>query len=797
MVSVFTFGVKKWQELDTDFFYAGPDLGITYSKTATTFKVWAPLAERVRLAIYQDGDIASADPGITYEMERGPQGTWVKTLTWDLHGLFYTYKVTHHGQETETPDPYAVAAGVNGDRSAVVDLAATNPPGWMDDARPPFSGRPTDAVIYELHIRDLSMHETSGIIHKGKYLQFKEEGCRGPGGVTTGVDHLKELGVTHLHLLPTYDYASINEKTLEKQEFNWGYDPKNYNVPEGSYATDPYDPVTRIREYKEMILALHRSGIRVIFDAVYNHTFHNYDSIFHRLVPGYYYRMAADGSFLDGTGCGNETASERRMMRKFIVDSVKYWVTEYHLDGFRFDLMGIHDLETMREIKEVLAGIDQGIIIFGEGWDLGHLPRVQRAIQPHAHKLPGIGFFNDHFRDNLKGPWDNDREHGFIDGRPHMELEVMQGVAGSIFYNPVVKDYNLQPGQSINYLANHDNQTLWDKLTAANPDLDVEKRKLRHKLGAAILFTAQGVPYLQAGMDFLRTKRGEHNTYRSPDYINALDWGRKLANLDVFHYVKGLIALRRRHPAFRLASAELIRKSISFLPAPRNTVAYLIKDAPKGERWRNILVIYNANPYPVTLKIPKAAWYRVLSGDEIHLEPTEKVKLKEVTVDGVRAAIFYTPDQVVADDLFSKAGIIKTRVNSNIFLTPFGQIAAETMVKLAGDTFYLPFRGLATAIGFRVAVDTADYLEVVNEPVRIGMQKTHFQVEINGEVKNGQGRIWMDEGQLMIGDDLAEEVLGVRIFADFRRYQEDGQRADYFQPDLYILYPDKAEQGQA
>lgn len=790
-MSISTLGQKSLQRLDTDFFYAGNDLGITYSKTATTFRVWAPLAERACLIIYQDGDIASTDPGVTYEMEKGPQGTWVKTLTRDLHGLFYTYRVTNNGQETEAPDPYAVAVGVNGDRSAVVDLAATNPPGWAEEARPPFSGRMTDAVIYELHLRDLSMHKTSGIIHKGKYLQFKEEGRKGPGGVTTGVDHLKELGVTHLHLLPTYDFTSINEKTLEKQEFNWGYDPKNYNVPEGSYATDPYDPVVRIWEYKEMIQALHRSGIRVIFDAVYNHTFHNYDSIFHRIVPGYYYRMAADGSFLDGSGCGNETASERRMMRKFMVDSVKYWVNEYHIDGFRFDLMGIHDVETMQEIREALTGIDQGIIIFGEGWDLGNLPREQRAIQPHAHKLPGIGFFNDHFRDNLKGPWDNDREHGFIDGRSHMELEVMQGVAGSIFYNPVVKDYNAQPGQALNYLANHDNQTLWDKLTVANPDLDEGKRKLQHKLGAAILLTAQGVPYLQAGMDFLRTKRGEHNSYRSPDYINALDWGRKLANVEVFNYVKGLIALRRRHPAFRLTSAELIRKSISFLPAPRNTVAYIIKDAPQGERWRNILVIYNANPQPVTVEIPEASWYTVLSGDEVRLEPTEKLELEQVTVDGVSSTILYTQDQVAADDLFSKAEIIKTRVNSSIFLTPSGQIPAETKVKLEGDTFYLPFKGLAAATGFRVATDTVDYLEVVNERARIGINRGHFQVEVNGQVKNGQGKIRIDDGHLIIGDDLAEEVLGVRILADFRRYREDGRREDYFQPDLYIL--NKAE----
>jgi pullulanase len=417
---VFPVNQRDLQRIDTDFFYTGDDLGITYSKTETTFRIWAPLATRVVLIIYKHGDVASADPGVTYEMERSVKGTWVKTLSGDLHGIFYTYKVTHQGQEVEAPDPYAVAVGINGDRSAVVNLAATNPPGWVEDRRPPFSGRMTEAVIYELHIRDLSMHETSGIINKGKYLQFKETGRRGPGGVTTGIDHLKELGITHLHLLPTYDFASIDEKTLEKQEFNWGYDPKNYNTPEGSYATDPYDPVVRIQEYKEMIQILHQNGIRVIFDAVYNHTFHNYDSIFHRIVPGYYYRMTEDGAFLDGTGCGNETASERRMMRKFMVDSIKYWVNEYHIDGFRFDLMGIHDLETMREIRKAVDRIDQGIILFGEGWDMGHLPHRQRAIQPHAHQMPEIGFFNDHFRDNLKGPWNNDREHGFIDGRAHM-----------------------------------------------------------------------------------------------------------------------------------------------------------------------------------------------------------------------------------------------------------------------------------------------------------------------------------------------------------------------------------------
>ena len=784
---VFAANQKDLQRLDTDFFYTGDDLGITYNKTATTFRVWAPLAARVVLVIYQHGDVALADPGVTYEMERSVQGTWVKTLSGDLHGVFYTYKVTNHGQEVEAPDPYAVAVGINGDRSAVVNLAATNPQGWVEEKRPPFSGQMTEAVIYELHIRDLSMHETSGIINKGKYLQFKETGRRGPGGVSTGIDHLKELGITHLHLLPTYDFASINEKTLEKQEFNWGYDPKNYNTPEGSYATDPYDPVVRIKEYKEMIQALHQNGIRVIFDAVYNHTFHNYDSVFHRIVPGYYYRMTENGSFLDGTGCGNETASERRMMRKFMVDSIKYWVNEYHIDGFRFDLMGIHDLETMREIRKAVDRIDEGIIIYGEGWDMGHLPHKQRAIQPHAHKMPGIGFFNDHFRDNLKGPWNNDREHGFIDGRLHMELEVMQGVAGSIFYNSAVKDYNAEPGQSLNYLANHDNQTLWDKLSAANPDLDDERKILQHKLGAAIVLTAQGVPYLQAGMDFLRTKRGEHNSYRSPDYINALDWGRKLENLEVFNYIRGLIALRRRHPAFRLTSAELIRKSILFLPAPRNTVVYLIKEAPQGERWRNILVIYNANPEQIELDIPEASWYMVLRGDEINLGPTERHKFSRIAVDGVRTTILYTQEQVVVEDLFTKTEIIKTRVNSDLFLLTSKEIRAESQVRLEGDTFYLPFKGLAEATGARVEVDTIDYLQVVSERAKIGINKGHFQIEVNGQVKNGQGKMGIDDGNLMITDDLAEEVFGVRILADFRRYQEDWQRADFFQPDLYIL----------
>ncbi|MCX7710277.1 MAG: type I pullulanase [Clostridia bacterium] len=778
------------KEFHEAYYYDGNDLGCTYSKEETSFRVWAPLAEKAALVLYRYGDACSGEEGISYEMKRDVKGTWCITLEGDRKGLYYTYKVTNHGVEEEAADPYAKACGVNGDRSAVVDLSLTDPDGWLQDRLPSFTGI-EDAIIYELHIRDLAMDPNSGIRNIGKYIEFLEEGTKGPDGIATGVDHLKELGITHLHILPTYDFGSIDEKTLYKNNFNWGYDPKNYNIPEGSYATDPYDPATRIREFKQMVQALHKHGIRIVFDGVYNHTHENIKSWFHKIVPGYYYRMTSDGWFHNGSGCGNETASERSMFRKYMIDSVKYWAREYHIDGFRFDLMGLHDIDTMNEIRKELSKINPGILLFGEGWDLGNLTRECRAIQAHADRMPGIGFFNDNVRDNLKGPWSYAGGHGFVDGEKNFELEVMAAVTGSITYNEVVKDYNLHPGQSINYIANHDNHTLWDKLTAANSNVSEDVLKKMHKLAHAIILTCQGVAYLHAGEDFLRTKGGNSNSFSAPDSINALDWSRKAEHLDVFTYFKGLIRLRKEHPGFRMNLAEMVRSSISFINSPRNTVAYVIKGHANGDQWKNIFVMYNANPFPVTADIPQASWNIVADGERAGIDTIGVAGDQMLNVGPLSAMVMYTQDNIEVEDLFENKKVIKTRVNSDVFFTSEGSVAAEERVMIRDQRIYLPLMGLLKAMESSFEITgSQEVLLITNrkagQTVQISMSEGKFRT---GEKEANLGNDLIDVyGKLMVSRDFAEDFLNTKVLADFRRYQENTYRAEYHEPDVYILY---------
>ncbi|MCX7920502.1 MAG: type I pullulanase [Clostridia bacterium] len=778
------------KEFEDAYVYEGDDLGITYSKDKTSFRLWAPLAEKVVLMTYKDGDPDSKEAGTPYEMKKDVKGTWVATVNGDLNGTFYTYKVTNYGTEIEAGDPYAIAVGVNGDRSAVVDISTTNPEGWDKDKRPAFSGNPTDAVVYELHIRDLSMHKDSGIKNKGKYVQFTEEGTKGPKGVTTGIDHLKELGITHLHLLPSYDYASIDEKTLDKNNFNWGYDPENYNVPEGGYSTDPYKPEVRIKEYKQMVQALHKNGIRVIFDAVYNHTFDNFTAKLHRIVPGYYYRMAEDGTFLNGTGVNSETASERKMFHKYMVKSFSYWVKEYHIDGFRVDLMGIHDQNTMNEVRKALTEIDPTIMIFGEGWDMGNLPRDQRAIQPFAEKMPGIGFFNDNVRDNLKGSYADETDHGYIDGRRNAELDVIQGVAGGIRYSDIVKDYNFAPGQSMNYVANHDNNTLWDKLLAANPKASTEDLKKMHKLANTVVFTSQGVSYLHAGEEFLRTKGGDENSFVSPDSVNQFDWERKAENLDTVEYYKGLIELRKTHPAFRMPTVDLIKQNLSFVSAPRNTVAFVLKNNANGDSWKNIFVAYNSNKTPVTVKVPTASWNVVVKDGKAGVATLETVNTSSVTVDSMSAIVMYTDSTVIVDDMFATAKVVKTQVGSDKLITANGEVTAEEKLSLEKGTIYLPAKAVAQAIGARVKEDKEKYLEIKNGKKTIKINLKDLTFKVNGVGLAAKYDIKLKDGKLMVSREFVEDVLNVKVFADASRYNENTarDRAESSQPDIYILY---------
>ncbi|MCX8130519.1 MAG: type I pullulanase [Clostridia bacterium] len=780
--------VLSSKEFDELFYYSGDDLGYTYSKEKTSFRVWAPLAEKVILMVYKDGDTASADPGMPYEMQKDVKGTWTASLEGDQNGIFYTYKVTNYGVEAEAGDPYAKAAGVNGDRSAVVDLASINPDNWDMDKKPEFKSR-EDAIIYELHIRDLAMDADSGIVNKGKYIQFKEEGTKGPGGISTGIDHIKELGVSHVHILPSFDYASIDEKHLEQNNFNFGYDPENFNVPEGSYSTDPYKPEVRIKEYKEMVQAFHKNGLRMVIDVVYNHTNDGSLDKFRRIVPGYYYRMREDGTYYNGSGTGNETASERAMVRKYIVDSVKYWINEYHVDGLRFDLMGIHDMETMKAVRAEADKIDPSIIIYGEGWDMGNLPREQRTIQPYAKDMPEIVYFNDNIRDNLKGPYNNSTAHGFVDGQQYYDLEVMEGVAGSIAYNDIVKDYNGAPGQSVNYVSCHDNMTLWDKISAANPGISEAERQKMHNLANTIVMTSQGIPFLHSGVEFFRTKQGVYDSFVSPDSINAMDWSEKAAHLDSVEFYKGLIALRKEHPAFRMATSDMIRKHLTFIPSQNNSVAYVIKDNANKDSWKNILVAYNANTTAVQIDIPKARWNVVVKGNKAGTGTIRTEKCSKLSIEPLSAVVMYTNEKIKVNDLFADKETVKTRLNSSNLTVRGKDIAAAERITQKDGVFYFPVVDIAKAIGAYTDYNSEEGLIKIRKGCSIITISTNdYSVYVKGrKVKTDYGT-YASNDTIMVSSGFIEDLLGGCVLADHRRYNADTQRANTLEPDIYILY---------
>lgn len=596
--------VIRSEEFDNLFYYGGNDLGNTYTPQHTKFRLWAPTASEAKLVTYKNWNDKI---GAEINMQQGEKGTWTAELKGNQKGLFYTYKVKIGDKWTEAVDPYVRAASVNGDKGAVVNLEETNPKKWKANKKPKFKN-PEDAIIYELHVRDLSIQPESGIKQKGKYLGVTEKGTKGPEGVKTGLDHIKDLGVTHVQFLPIFDYASVNEETLNEPQYNWGYDPKNFNVPEGSYSTNPYEPTVRITELKQMVQTLHDNNLRVVMDVVYNHMYNAAESNFHKLVPGYYYRYNEDGTFANGTGVGNDTASERKMMRKFMIDSVTYWAKEYNLDGFRFDLMGIHDYETMNEIRKAVNQIDPSIILHGEGWDLNTpLAAELKANQKNAEKMKGIAHFNDNIRDGLKGSVFEEKENGFINGKENMEDRIKKGITAGIDYDTNSSTYQ-DPEQVLTYVEAHDNHTLWDKLELTNPGDSDEVRTQMHKLSSSILLTSQGIPFLHAGQEFMRTKYGDHNSYKSPDSINQMDWLRRATFNNEVDYMKGLIELRKKYSAFRMTSAEQMKTHVSFIDAPKNTVAYIIE----GNKHEYFTVAHNANREAVEITLPSKGPWKVL-----------------------------------------------------------------------------------------------------------------------------------------------------------------------------------------
>jgi pullulanase len=601
------------------FHYDGDDLGATLTETETIFKVWAPTADKLEVVLYDKG---VGGRGKKLPMTLGDKGVWSAIVPENLEGKFYTYRVTHGTKTEEVVDPYAKSAGVNGRRGQIVDLNKTNPPGWEKVKLPPLAS-PVDAVIYEVHVRDISSAPCSGIKARGQYLGLVERGTKTPSGIATGLDHLIDLGVTHVHLLPIFDFATVDEADPQGS-YNWGYDPLNFNVPEGSYASDPTDGRVRIRELKKMIQGLSDAGIGVIMDVVYNHTFHCLESSFHKLVPGYYYRHDARGGFSNGSGCGNELADERSMVRKFILDSVVYWAKEYKLAGFRFDLMGLHHLDTMREVRRALDEVNPGILIYGEGWAAGGstLPEFRRAVKENTNRMTGIASFCNDLRDGIKGHVFHTKEGGFIQGQG-LEESVKFGLVGAVQHPQVEYGQVLyskgpwawHPSQSVAYAEAHDNLTLWDKLLCTTASEDHAQRLKMIKLAHTIILTAQGIPFLHAGQDFARTKGGDPNSYQSPDHVNQLDWERKGEFLELFMYTKGLIELRRSRPAFRLRTGEEVRRFLQFLEVPRGVIGFALGPHAGGDSFETILVFFNSNQEDQEVAVDAGCW-EVLVSDQ-------------------------------------------------------------------------------------------------------------------------------------------------------------------------------------
>ena len=613
--------------------YNGDDLELTVDNKGTHFRLWSPKAEEVILNLY-DTEL-NGEPYKTISMTADPNnGTWTASEAEQLYGKYYTFKVKHDGKWlAETPGVWAKAVGANGKRAAIFDFAQTNPEGWDQDKGPEVKNF-TDVIVYEMHHRDFSMSPTSGIANKGKFLALTEEGTTSPDGEKTGIDHLKELGVTHVHILPSYDYNSVDETNLQNNTYNWGYDPQNYNAPEGSYSTNPSDPTTRVKEMKEMVKALHEAGMGVIMDVVYNHTAENDGSNFELTAPGYYHRHWDDGRYSDASGCGNETASDLQQMRDYIINSVKYWADEYHIDGFRFDLMAIHDTETMNQVAAELKKINPSIFVYGEGWTAGDspLPVEQRALKENVAKMTDIAVFSDDLRDAVKGHYSNAEDRGFATGKPGNEETVKIGIVAATDHPQVDYSkgnnskfpYATSPEMIVNYVSCHDDLTLTDKLRKSMPDATDEERMAAAKLAQTIVLTSQGTPFIFAGEEIFRDKKGVHNSYQSPDSINAIDWHLKSANRDQMDYYKGLIALRKEHPAFRMTTADQIAKHLVFDKIDSentpNLISYTLKDNANGDSWSEIKVIFNGSGEARTVELPEGTWEAAVKDGKV--DPT-------------------------------------------------------------------------------------------------------------------------------------------------------------------------------
>ncbi len=615
--------VYSTASFEEQYTYTGNDLGSTWTAESTTFRVWAPTAVEVKVNLYETGDQANDDLIEQLTMTPDVNGTWIATKEGDLNGVYYTYEVTVDGSTVEACDPYARTTGVNGKRAMVIDLDSTDPEGWDTDKDPHYGNAITDAVIYELHVRDLSVDENSGITNKGKFLGLIETGTVSPDGVPTGLDHIKALGITHIHLLPSYDYGSVDETKLDTPQFNWGYDPVNYNVPEGSYATDPYNGAVRVQEFKQMVKGLHDNGISVIMDVVYNHVYSAGDFCFNKIVPMYFSRVSDNGSFSNGSGCGNDTASERAMVQKYIVDSVCYWADEYHIDGFRFDLVGLIDTETINAIIEEVHKTHPNVIFYGEGWTMSTQVTKEgytMTTQQNSAETPEFAFFSDTIRDAIKGSVFDNYEQGYVSGGAGSS----NTIAKSFMATP---SWCKNPTQIVNYSSCHDNMTLFDRLVNSTPDSSREDQIRMNNLAAAIVMTSQGVPFIHAGEEMLRSKPLEsggfdHNSYASSDEVNNLKWA-DLNNAEyqaVLAYYQGLIAFRQAHPALRMTTAEDVAAHITKVSGmPNNTNGFLISAGAGGEE-SDIAVFFNPNTEAISVTLPAGEWTIYVNGEKAGTE---------------------------------------------------------------------------------------------------------------------------------------------------------------------------------
>ena len=608
---------------------------VSYAPQATKFQLFAPNdAKQITVRVYKDGLGGKAIKRV--KMQNTGNECWTATIKGDLMGMFYTFDMG----KGECPGVFAKAVGANGKRGAIINMEQTNPDHWCCDERP-VTKSPADLIIYEMHHRDFSINRQDAQ-YPGKFMALTEPWA---------IDHLKSLGVNAVHILPSYDYGSVDETRLSDNKYNWGYDPVNYNVPEGGYSTNPYKPEVRIREFKQMVQALHKAGIRVILDVVYNHTYDIEHSNFQRTYPDYFYRKTADGQYSNGSGCGNETASEKPMMRQFMIESVKYWINEYHIDGFRFDLMGVHDIETMNAIRKTVDDIDPTIFIYGEGWSAGSCayPQEKLGMKANIPQMPRIAAFSDEIRDALRGPFSDDTKPAFLAGEPDQKESIKFGIAGAISHPQVdmtkvnysKEPWAIEPTQMISYVSCHDDMCLVDRLQSSIPGITTEELIKLDLLAQTAVFTSQGVPFMLSGEELLRNKKGVHNSFESPDSINQLNWDNLKQYPQVFNYYKNLIQLRKNHPAFRLGNADLVRKHLEFIDTPESVVAFRLKNYAGRDDWRNIIVVLNANKESIELTIPDGHYTIVCCDGTINENGLGTITGTKAIVDAQSALILH------------------------------------------------------------------------------------------------------------------------------------------------------------